>query len=155
MNESDSSRFYVTTPIYYVNGTPHIGHAYQKVIADALARWNKLKGKKVFYLTGTDEHGQKISNSAKEAGLGEKNFVDKISKKFEEAWKILNIDYDRFIRTTDKDHEKLVQNFVKKIEKDIYKGRYEGLYCVGCEFRIAIPLVITNFGTKVDEGRKE
>jgi len=126
-------KFYVTTAIDYVNADPHIGHAYQKVIADALARWNKLKGKKVFYLTGTDEHGQKIANSAKEAGLGEKKFVNKISKKFEEAWKILDIDYDRFIRTTDKDHEKFVQDFVKKIEKDIYKGKYEGLYCVGCE----------------------
>ena len=126
-------KFYVTTAIDYVNADPHLGHAYQKVIADALARWNRLKGKKVFYLTGTDEHGQKIANSAKEAGLNEKKFVDKISKRFKEAWKILNIDYDRFIRTTDKDHEKLVQDFVKKIEKDIYKGEYEGLYCVGCE----------------------
>ena len=126
-------KFYVTTAIDYVNADPHIGHAYQKVLADALARWYRLKGHKVFYLTGTDEHGQKIANSAKEAGLNEKKFVDKMSKKFEEAWKILNIDYDRFIRTTDKDHEKLVQDFVKKIEKDIYKGEYEGLYCVGCE----------------------
>ena len=126
-------KFYVTTAIDYVNADPHIGHAYQKIIADALARWHKLKAKKVFFLTGTDEHGQKIANSAEEAGKTPKEFVDKISKKFEEAWKILNIDYDRFIRTTDKDHEKLVRDFVKKIKKDIYKGKYEGLYCIGCE----------------------
>lgn len=126
-------KFYVTTAIDYVNAEPHIGHAYQKIVADALARWNKVKGKKTFYLTGTDEHGQKISESAKKAGLSEKEFVDKISKKFKEAWKILDIDFDRFIRTTDKDHEAFVQEFVKKVEKDIYKGTYKGMYCVGCE----------------------
>jgi len=127
------NKFYITTAIDYVNAEPHIGHAYQKIVADALARWNKLKGKKVFYLTGTDEHGQKIARSAKEAGFSEKEFVDKMSKKFKEAWKNLDIGFDRFIRTTDKDHEKFVRNFIKKIEKDIYKGSYEGLYCVGCE----------------------
>lgn len=126
-------KFYVTTAIDYVNAEPHIGHAYQKIVADALARYYKLKGKKTFFLTGTDEHGQKISESAKKAGLSEKAFVDKMSKKFEEAWKALNIDFSRFIRTTDKDHEKFVQEFVKKIKKDIYKGEYQGLYCVGCE----------------------
>ena len=126
-------KFYITTAIDYVNADPHVGHAYQKIIADALARWHKLKGEKVFYLTGTDEHGQKVVRSAEEAGKNPKEFVDKIAKKFKESWKILNIDYDRFIRTTDKDHEKFVQTFIKKIEKDIYKGEYEGLYCVGCE----------------------
>lgn len=127
------NKFYVTTAIDYVNAEPHIGHAYQKVVADALARWNRLKGKDVFYLTGTDEHGQKISESAKKSGLNEKEFVDKISKKFEEAWKVLDVSFDRFIRTTDNDHEKFVENFLKKVEKDIYKGKYKGLYCVGCE----------------------
>jgi methionyl-tRNA synthetase len=127
------NKFYITTAIDYVNAEPHIGHAYQKIVADALARWHKLKGNKVFFLTGTDEHGQKIARSAKEAGLSEKEFVDKMSKKFKEAWENLDISFDRFIRTTDKDHEKFVQDFVKKIEKDIYKGSYEGLYCVGCE----------------------
>jgi len=126
-------KFYVTTAIDYVNAEPHIGHAYQKIIADVLARWNSLIGNEVFYLTGTDEHGLKLSRSAKQAGLTEKQFVDKISKKFIEAWKVLNINYNRFIRTTDKDHEKFVQDFVKKVEKDIYKGKYEGCYCVGCE----------------------
>jgi methionyl-tRNA synthetase len=127
------NQFYVTTAIDYVNAEPHIGHAYQKLIADALARWHRLKGKKVLYLTGTDEHGQKISETANKSGSGEKEFVNRMSKKFIEAWKILDIKYDRFIRTTDADHEKFVQNFVKKIKKDIYKGEYSGLYCVGCE----------------------
>ena len=127
------NKFYVTTAIDYVNAEPHIGHAYQKIAADALARWNKTRGKKVFFLTGTDEHGQKIFESAQKAGLNEKKFVDKMSKKFAAAWKILDIDYDRFIRTTDKDHEVFVKEFVEKVRKDIYKGTYSGLYCVECE----------------------
>src|SRR3989344_4605629 len=128
-------QFYVTTAIDYVNSEPHIGHAYQKIAADVLSRWNKLLGNDVFFLTGTDEHGQKIAKSAKEAKLSEKAFVDKMSKKFESAWKSLNIEPDRFIRTTDKDHEKFVQDFTKKVAKagDIYKGKYEGFYCVSCE----------------------
>jgi methionyl-tRNA synthetase len=127
--------FYVTTAIDYVNAEPHIGHAYQKIVADALSRWNKLNGKKVFFLTGTDEHGKKVSESAKKRGKTPKEFVDETSKKFKEAWEKLNIDYDRFIRTTDKDHKKIVENFIKKCyEKgDIYKGEYEGYYCTGCE----------------------
>ena len=129
----NKNKFYVTTAIDYVNAEPHIGHAYQKIVADALARWHKLKGEDVFFLTGTDEHGQKITESAKEAGLPPKEFVDKISEKFRKAWDKLDIKYDRFIRTTDKDHEKFVQEFIKKIQKDIYKGSYSGLYCVGCE----------------------
>jgi len=128
-----ANRFYITTAIDYVNAEPHIGHAYQKIIADVLARWHKLKGEKVFFLTGTDEHGQKLAKSAKKAGLSEKEFVDKMSKKFREAWKALNIQCDRFIRTTDSDHEKFVQEFIKKIKKDIYKDEYEGYYCFGCE----------------------
>ncbi len=128
-----TKKFYVTTAIDYVNAEPHIGHAYQKIIADVLARWHKLRGEKVWFLTGTDEHGLKLSRSANEAGLSEKEFVDGMAKKFKEAWKSLNIDYNRFIRTTDKDHEKFVQEFIKKIEKDIYKGVYEGYYCVNCE----------------------
>src|SRR3989338_2188568 len=128
-----SNKFYITTAIDYVNAEPHVGHAYQKIVADALARWNKLKNNNVFFLTGTDEHGQKISESAKKAGESEKDFVNRMSEKFEDAWKILNIDFSRFIRTTDKDHEKFVQDFILKIKNDIYKGTYEGLYCVGCE----------------------
>src|SRR3989304_669120 len=126
-------KFYVTTAIDYVNAEPHIGHAYQKVIADVLARWHGLRGEKVFFLTGTDEHGQKIAKSAEDANLKPKEFADKMSRKFKNSWDNLNIKYDRFIRTTDKDHEGFVQSFVEKIKKDIYKGSYEGLYCVGCE----------------------
>lgn len=128
-----AKKFYITTAIDYVNASPHIGHAYQKIIADALARWHKLKGEEVFFLTGTDEHGQKIARSAEIEGTPVKQFVDKNAEKFIRAWKKLNINYSRFIRTTDTDHEKIVQEFVEKIKKDIYKGTYEGLYCVGCE----------------------
>jgi methionyl-tRNA synthetase len=128
-------KFYVTTAIDYPNSFPHCGHAYQKIIADVLARWHKLLGEDVFFLTGTDEHGKKIQEAAEKAGLKPKEFVDKLAEKFKEAWKSLNIDYDRFIRTTDKDHEKLVQEVIEKCNKngDIYLGKYEGLYCVPCE----------------------
>ncbi len=128
-------KFFVTTAIDYPNAEPHIGHAYQKVVADILARWHKLIGDDVFLLTGTDEHGKKIQETAEKAGKKPKQFVDENAEKFKTAWKALNIDYDRFIRTTDKDHEKLVQEVIKKCSDngDIYKGTYEGLYCVGCE----------------------
>ncbi|MCS7134762.1 MAG: class I tRNA ligase family protein, partial [Candidatus Pacearchaeota archaeon] len=128
-------KFYVTTAIDYTNDVIHIGQAYQKVVADVFARWYRLLGKRVFFLTGTDEHGKKIYEIAKERGLNPKEFVDVISTKDKEEQDSLNISYDRFIRTTDKDHEKIVQEVTKKILKkgDIYKGIYEGLYCVGCE----------------------
>jgi methionyl-tRNA synthetase len=127
--------FYITTAIDYVNAEPHIGHAYQKILADVLARWNKLQRKDVFFLTGTDEHGKKIANAAEKAGKSPKEFVDEMAEKFKIAWKSLNIDYDRFIRTTDKDHEKIVEEFIEKCSKagDIYKGIYEGYYCTSCE----------------------
>lgn len=130
-----SKKFYVTTAIDYPNAEPHIGHAYQKVIADVLARWNRLQGKEVFFLTGTDEHGKKIQETAEKAGKKPKQFVDELAEKFKLAWKSLNVNYDRFIRTTDADHEKIVQEMIKTAEKngDIYLGEYEGLYCVGCE----------------------
>jgi len=130
-----NKKFYVTTAIDYPNAEPHIGHAYQKVIADALARWHKLKGEKVFFLTGTDEHGKKIEETAKASRKKPKEFVDELSEKFKDSWKLLNVEYDRFIRTTDKDHEKIVQGAIKKCQKngDIYLGEYEGLYCIGCE----------------------
>ncbi len=130
-----AKKFYITTAIDYPNAEPHIGHAYQKIIADVLARWNKLQEKDVFFLTGTDEHGKKIQESAEKVGLNPKKFVDQVSEKFKESWKSLNIAYDRFIRTTDKDHEKIVKEAIKKCIKkgDIYLGEYEGLYCVGCE----------------------
>lgn len=130
---TSKKKFYITTAIDYVNAEPHIGHAYQKIIADVLARYHKQRGEKVWFLTGTDEHGKKIAISAKEAGKKPEQFVDLISKKFKEAWDNLNINYDRFIRTTDSDHEKFVQDFVRKIKKDIYRGEYEGYYCTRCE----------------------
>ncbi len=128
-------RFYVTTAIDYVNAKPHIGHAYQKIIADVLARWNRLAGKDVFFVTGTDEHGRKVQEAAEKAGVPVKEFVDSVVAEFKNAWKALNIEYDRFIRTTDKDHEKIVKEFILKCNKagEIYKGTYSGLYCTGCE----------------------
>lgn len=130
-----SGKFYITTAIDYPNAAPHIGHAYQKIIADTLARWHKLIGEEVWFLTGTDEHGKKIQETAEKAGKTPRVFVDEIAEKFKEAWKLLNINYDRFIRTTDEDHQKLVQEVIRKCSSngDIYKGVYEGLYCVGCE----------------------
>jgi methionyl-tRNA synthetase len=130
-----AEKFYVTTAIDYVNAEPHIGHAYQKIVADVLARWNKLQGKEVLFATGTDEHGKKVEDAAKKAGKDPKEFVDEVSKKFKEAWKALNINYDRFVRTTDKDHQEVVADVIKKCELngDIYLGEYEGFYCTGCE----------------------
>lgn len=128
-------KFYVTTAIDYPNAEPHIGHAYQKVIADVISRWNKILGKDVWFLTGTDEHGKKIQECAEKANKQPKEFVDELAKKFKESWEALNISPNRFIRTTDKDHEKIVQDAIRRCQKngDIYKGNYEGLYCVGCE----------------------
>ncbi len=130
-----AKKFYVTTPIYYPNDIPHIGHAYTTLAADVLARWNKLLGKEVFFLTGTDEHGKKIENIAKENGKKPKEFIDVLIPKFKDAWKKLNIDYNYFIRTTDPDHEKVVKEVLKKVydNGDIYLGQYEGYYCTGCE----------------------
>ncbi|GBE20541.1 methionine--tRNA ligase [archaeon BMS3Abin17] len=128
-------KFYVTSPIYYPNDIPHIGHAYTTIAADVLARWNKIKGNNVFFLTGTDEHGKKIENAAKKQNKKTKEFVDSLVPKFEDAWKKLNIDYDRFIRTTDSDHKKIVKKILQKVydKGDIYPGKYEGFYCTGCE----------------------
>ena len=128
-------KFYVTTPVYYTNSEPHVGSAYTTIAADVLARWNKLKGNKVFFLTGTDEHGQKVQETAEEKGLKPKEFVDKIAKKFEEVFKSLNCSNDYFIRTTNKEHEKEVQKILQELydKKYIYKGHYESYYCVGCE----------------------
>jgi len=128
-------KFYVTTAIDYPNAEPHIGHAYQKIVADVLARWHKFLGEDVWFLTGTDEHGKKIQDTAEKNGKKPKEFVDELSEKFKEAWNLLNIQPNRFIRTTDKDHEKLVQEVIKKCfdNGDIYLGKYEGYYCTGCE----------------------
>lgn len=131
----DKKTFYVTTPIYYPNDVPHIGHAYTTIAADILARWNKLKEKDVFFLTGTDEHGKKIQNAAEKAGKSPKEFVEELIPKFKDAWKKLNIKYDRFIRTTEPAHEEVVKFLLQKVydQGDIYKGTYEGYYCTACE----------------------
>jgi len=131
-----TNKFYITTAIDYVNAEPHIGHAYQKIIADVFARWHRLKGDDVLFSTGTDEYGQKIARTAESKFKKPKDFVNQNSEKFKQAWGDLNIAYNRFIRTTDKEHQKFVYEFLKKIKKDIYKGHYEGLYCVGCEVYI-------------------
>lgn len=133
--KKNEKAFYITTAIDYVNAKPHIGHAFEKVLADAIARYPRLKGKKVWYLTGTDENAQKNSQVAKEKGIPVKEFVKKNSDLFEELCKKLNISNDDFIRTTEARHTKVAQDIFKKVydKGEIYKGKYEGLYCLGCE----------------------
>ncbi len=128
-------KIYITTPIYYVNDIPHIGHAYTTIAADVLARYYKSQNKEVFFLTGTDEHGAKIAEAAEKAGKEPKEFVDSLVPRFEKAWENLNIKYDGFIRTTDPKHEAVVKEIVTKLKEKgfIEKKKYEGLYCVGCE----------------------
>ena len=132
---SNCKKIYITTPIYYVNDIAHIGHAYTTIIADMLARYSRLVGYDTFFLTGTDEHGQKIEQSAKAKGKTPKEYADEVSGKFKALWDDFDISYDKFIRTTDNYHKTGVQKaFAKMYEKgDIYKGHYEGNYCVGCE----------------------
>ncbi len=129
------SRFYVTTPIYYVNDKPHLGHAYTTLCADVLARWHKARGDEVFFLTGTDEHGAKVEQSAKEAGLSPQEFAGQNAERFKAAWNDLNIGYDYFLRTSQPEHEQVVKDFIQRIYDAgyIYQGEYEGLYCIGCE----------------------
>lgn len=133
--EKTKKKFYITTPIYYVNDKPHIGHAYTTIAADVLTRFFKKQGKDVFFLTGTDEHGINIARAAEKAGKNPQEFCDKNSELFKRAWKNLNIKYDYFIRTTDEHHEKTVKDFLKKLkQKDaVYEKEYTGLYCSGCE----------------------
>lgn len=128
-------KFYITTPIYYVNDVPHIGHTCTTVVADIVARYHKALGEDVFFLTGTDEHGAKVAEAAAKEGLSPQDFCDKVSKTFSDIWPKLDISYDYFIRTTNPEHEKIVSEILQKIydKGDIYKGKYEGLYCVGCE----------------------
>ncbi len=127
--------YYITTPIYYPSGKAHIGHGYCTVATDAIARYKRLQGYDVMFLTGTDEHGQKIEIKSAEAGISPKEYVDKIVADFKDLWKLLNISNDRFIRTTDPFHEKAVQKIFRTLyEKEkIYKGKYEGWYCTPCE----------------------
>ena len=105
-------KYYITTPIYYVNGEPHLGHAYTTIAADILARFNRLRNKKVFFLTGTDEHGLKIQQTAEKLGITPKELADKNANRFKELWKLLNISYDRFIRTTEPEHVEAVKNIL-------------------------------------------
>ena len=133
--KNSCKKIYITTPIYYVNDIAHIGHAYTTIIADMLSRYSRLTGLDTFFLTGTDEHGQKIEQSALAKGSTPKEYADKISGNFKQLWDDFGITYDKFIRTTDDYHKKGVQKaFLKMYQKgDIYKGHYEGFYCVGCE----------------------
>jgi len=131
----NNKKFYITTAIDYANDVIHIGHSYQKIIADVLARYHRLTGDETYFLTGTDEHGQKVEKNAKDYGINPKKFVDKIVTADKAEWNTLNISYDRFIRTTDNDHIKFAQKFYlkSKAKGDIYLGAYDGLYCEGCE----------------------
>ena len=131
----EKQKYYITTAIAYTSGKPHIGNTYEAVLADAIARYKRLEGYDVFFQTGTDEHGQKIELKAEEAGITPKEFVDNVSGEIKNIWDLMNTSYDKFIRTTDEDHEKQVQKIFKKMyaKGDIYKGHYEGMYCTPCE----------------------
>ena len=128
-------KYYISTAIAYTSGKPHIGNTYEIVLADAIARFRRLKGYDVYFQTGTDEHGEKIEQKAKEAGITPQEFVDNVAEEIKKIWDIMNTSYDKFVRTTDKEHERRVQDiFNKMYEKgDIYKGEYKGLYCTPCE----------------------
>ena len=132
---SEKQKYYITTAIAYTSGKPHIGNTYEIVLADAIARYKRSQGYDVFFQTGTDEHGQKIELKAEEAGITPKKFVDNVSAEIKRIWDLMDTSYDKFIRTTDEDHEKQVQKIFKKLydQGDIYKGYYEGMYCTPCE----------------------
>ncbi len=131
----EKQKYYITTAIAYTSGKPHIGNTYEIVLADAIARYKRQQGYDVFFQTGTDEHGQKIELKAEEAGITPKEFVDNVSGEIKRIWDLMNTSYDKFIRTTDEDHEKQVKKIFKKMyaKGDIYKGHYEGMYCTPCE----------------------
>ena len=127
--------YYITTAIAYTSGKPHIGNTYEIVLADSIARYKRAQGYDVRFQTGTDEHGQKIELKAEAAGVTPKQFVDNVAGEIKTIWDLMNTSYDKFIRTTDADHEKQVQKIFKKLydQGDIYKGYYEGMYCTPCE----------------------
>lgn len=135
MSTSKRKKFYVTTPIYYGTAKPHLGSLYSTLLADFVARWNKLKGNDVFFLTGTDEHGQKIADAAQKVGKDPKEFVDSFVNDYKKTWQAYEIDYTKFIRTTDDYHVKAVQQWIRDLQQkgDIYKSMYEGWYCTPCE----------------------
>ena len=130
-----TDKYYMTTAIAYASGKPHIGNTYEIVLADCIARFKRMQGRDVFFQTGTDEHGQKIELKAKEAGVSPKEYVDNVAGEIKKIWDLMNTSYDKFIRTTDEDHERQVQKIFKKLydNGDIYEGAYEGLYCTPCE----------------------
>ncbi len=134
-NEMSKPKYYMTTAIAYTSGKPHIGNTYEAILADSIARFKRAQGYDVFFQTGTDEHGQKIELKAAEAGITPKEYVDRVAGEIKRIWDLMNTSYDKFIRTTDEDHEKQVQKIFKKLydQGDIYKGSYEGLYCTPCE----------------------
>ena len=138
--------FYITTPIYYVNASPHIGHAYTTIVADALARYHRMAGEDTFFVTGTDEHGDKIAEAAQKAGITPKEYADKISAQFRNLWPELSITNDYFIRTTDTNHIETVRNILQKVydSGDIYFGSYGGYYCFGCERFLTEKEIIDN-----------
>lgn len=131
----NKGKYYITTAIAYTSGKPHIGNSYEIVLADSIARYKRKQGYEVFFQTGTDEHGQKIELKAQEAGMSPKEYVDDVAGTIKGLWDLMNTSYDKFIRTTDKDHEKQIQKIFRKLydQGDIYKGAYEGLYCTPCE----------------------
>lgn len=131
----EKEKYYITTAIAYTSAKPHIGNTYEIVLADAIARYKRQMGYDVFFQTGTDEHGQKIEEKAKEAGVSPQEYVDKIAAEIKRIWDLMNTSYDKFVRTTDKEHEKKVQKIFRKLynQGDIYKGVYEGWYCTPCE----------------------
>ena len=130
MCEKCKKPYYITTAIAYTSGKPHIGNTYEIVLADAIARYKRMEGYDVFFQTGTDEHGQKIELKSQEAGVSPKEFVDNVSAEIKRIWDLMDTSYDKFIRTTDAEHEKQVQKIFKKLydQGDIYKGYYEGMY---------------------------
>ena len=138
--------FYITTPIYYVNASPHLGHAYTTIVADALARYHRMAGEDTFFVTGTDEHGDKIAEAAQKAGITPKEYADKISAQFRNLWPELSITNDYFIRTTDTNHIETVRNILQKVydSGDIYFGSYGGYYCFGCERFLTEKEIIDN-----------
>ncbi|MCL5875332.1 MAG: class I tRNA ligase family protein, partial [Candidatus Dependentiae bacterium] len=130
-----TKKYYITTPIYYVNAKPHLGTLYSTLLADVLARWHKIQGYNTFFLTGTDEHGQKIAEAASKVSMQPSHFVDQFIDAFKNLWKEYHIDYSYFIRTTDPEHKTAVQQWLKKLidQGDIYKAYYTGWYCTSCE----------------------
>ena len=131
----DNKKFYISTAIAYTSSKPHIGNTYEVVLADAIARYKRLQGYDVYFQTGTDEHGEKIELKARDAGVSPQEYVDSIAGEIKDVWDVVNTSYDRFVRTTNKEHERMVQKIFKKFyeQGDIYKGEYKGLYCTPCE----------------------